>query len=256
MHKAIAALLFAVSPTLFAAELQIPLEFEFVAINGNNVNNNFFSHNGSEPLQVGTNKVALVYNDLIRDNIGDSHSKIKSAPFVVTFQAQADQNYQLQAAIEIDNVKTARQFAQDPQVLIQTSNGSNIPVEVALTDAQPQGIFNQLSNNNSAIVATGGTVTPTVTAASATALTTAATQTPQTPEMDNNKPMKMLQYWWQESGADVHNAFTGWAVQHLNTTQTVAPQHDDQAQSMLQYWFIKADESTRKQFLSWAFQNM
>ncbi len=253
MHKAIAALLFAVSPTLFAAELQIPLEFEFVAINGKDVKNNFFSHNGSEPLQVGTNKVALVYNDLIRDNIGDSHSKIKSAPFVVTFDAQADQNYQLQAAIEIDNVKTARQFAQDPQVRIQTPNGSTVPVNVALTDTRPQGIFNQLGNNSSAIVATGGTVAPTVTAASATALTTAATQTP---EIANNKPMQMLQYWWQESSSDVHNAFTGWSVQHINTTQTVAPQHNDQAQSMLQYWFIKADEPTRKQFLSWAFQNM
>ncbi|QIZ77200.1 DUF2057 domain-containing protein [Ferrimonas lipolytica] len=272
MKKALATAILAISPITFAGTLTIPQEFEFIAINGKTVSSSMFSHNDEEKLVDGENKVALQYKDLIREEIGDGHVKVSSAPFVITFDADADLDYKLKSAAKLTDQAEAEAYAVKPMVVVKDENGKQVSLEVVHTASHDRGIFNQLMGvyptaQQESVAATGGAqvaqaVSPmaaatapagTVAVAAAAAPTVVVAPAPTVA----NQPHSMLQYWWSEADAATRAGFTSWAVQHLVSTDAPkASNGDNQAENMLRYWFLKADESTRKTFMSWAIQNL
>ncbi|WP_298439352.1 DUF2057 domain-containing protein [uncultured Ferrimonas sp.] len=262
MKKALATAMLVISPITLAGTLTIPQEFEFIAINGKSVSSSLFSHNDEEALIDGNNKIALQYKDLIREEIGDGHVKVKSAPFVISFHASDDIDYRLKTAIEIADQEQAEAFAKQPQLHVTTSQGAAVEFTLEMSDSHERGIFNQLMGQYpnaeaSSVAATGGAAAAATQAPAAQmAQATAPVVVAPAPTVAN-QPHSMLQYWWQEADSATRNAFTGWAVQHLVSQD--APQQsnsDNQTQNMLHYWFIKADQQTRKTFMSWAIQNL
>ncbi|WP_028117336.1 DUF2057 domain-containing protein [Ferrimonas senticii] len=266
MKKALSLALLAVAPLTQAGDLNIPQEFEFVAINGKTVSSSLFSHNDSEALQDGNNKVAIIYKDLVAESIGDGHLKVKSAPFVLTFDAAADQDYHLKAVGNVVDEKSAKAFAANPQVTLLDNNGNEVMFDMLLTEAKPSGIFNQVLGQNpnanaEAIVATGGVV-PAVSQPAApvdpvvAATGTAAVATAPAISVPASQPQTMLHYWWGEADKSARANFASWAVQYMGGIATMDHLGDSQPLSMLRYWFEKSDEQTRKAFMTYAVQNL
>ena len=82
-------LVMTVSISAFAADLKIPMEFEYLALDGKKVKSNSFRHKSTLELNQGTHKIAIRYNDLVKDDFGDNRSFIKSSPFIITIEALA-----------------------------------------------------------------------------------------------------------------------------------------------------------------------
>ncbi|QYK02640.1 DUF2057 domain-containing protein [Shewanella psychrotolerans] len=210
-----------------AANLTIPMAFEYLALDGKKIESSVFNHKSDISLENGTHKIAIRYHDMIQDDFSDSESFIKSSPFIVTLAVDGDHDYQLMPA-EGEVIKRPKTFAKAPQIVITRTDGGNVNYKVAQTDIKEDSFVSKLfgGNDGKDIEVAAAAATSTGVAVAANAHTPAATPT-----------------------SSVEAAT-------LPATLPANASDADHAQQMLQYWWLHADDKTRKEFMSWAIQQL
>ncbi|MDB2386519.1 DUF2057 domain-containing protein [Shewanella sp.] len=213
------------SSAALAANLNIPMAFEYIALDGKEIQTSLFSHKSSLALTEGTHKIAIRYHDLIEDDFSDSETTVKSSPFVITLKVDGDYEYQMQPAGG-NNVKHPSQFAKSPNIVITRKGKGKVDYSVAQTNITEESFVSRLFSGNSA--------------------------------SDVNLEAAAATSSASHSTAKAHNT----SSPAVAVTQTVihsdASSNSDaaQAEKMLQYWWLHADEKTRKEFMGWAIKQL
>ncbi|MCH1919325.1 DUF2057 domain-containing protein [Shewanella sp. A3A] len=214
------------SSSAFAANLKIPMAFEYLALDGTQIETNHFTHKSDLSLTSGKHKIAIRYSDMYEDRFSESPNFVKSSPFIVTINVEQDANYELKPASKITDPEA---YAKDPKVVI-SSNGNQVDYQVQQTDIQENSFISRLFNvgeqspkvDVAAVAITGGkpvpqpvkpaseveTMTATSVAATAEAPSKASEQSP-------NQSAQMLQYWWQQADEKTRKEFMSWAIKQL-----------------------------------------
>jgi uncharacterized protein len=208
------------SSTVFAANLSIPMSFEFLAIDGEKIESNLFNHKSQISLEQGVHKIAIRYHDMIEDSFSDRQTFVKSSPFIVTLTVDGDHQYHLSPA-EGEIISKPKAFALAPKILISREDKGRVDFQVMQTDYEESSFVSALFNGKSKREAQG------IAARATQAGHPMDPQGEPAPQVDDvtNKKLKN-----KENG-----------------------QH---AEQMLQYWWLQADEKTRKEFMSWAIKQL
>ncbi|ACJ29923.1 Membrane protein, putative [Shewanella piezotolerans WP3] len=224
------------SSAAFAANLNIPMSFEYIALDGKEIETSLFNHKSELELDNGTHKIAIRYNDLVEDDFSDSETNYKSSPFVITLKVDGDYEYHMKPA-DGDFVKHPKKFAKSPQVVITRNDNGNVNYQVKQTNITEESFVSRLFSGNTATDIDVEAAVATGTGASAAT----ASSTPVAPVS-------------KASPAVAATAVTATAAA-ANRPVTTA---DDaaKAEQMLQYWWLHADEKTRKEFMSWAIKQL
>ncbi|MEZ9197287.1 DUF2057 domain-containing protein [Shewanella sp. 10N.286.54.B9] len=222
------------SSAAFAANLNIPMAFEYIALDGKEVETSLFNHKSELELDNGTHKIAIRYNDLVEDDFSDSETNIKSSPFVITLKVDGDYEYHMKPA-DGDFVKHPAKFAKSPQVVITRKDNGTVNYQVTQTNITEESFVSRLFSGNSA---TDVDVEAAVATGAAVGVASSAPTAPVS----------------KASPAVAATAVTATAAT-ANKTVTTA---DDaaKAEQMLQYWWLHADDKTRKEFMSWAIKQL
>ncbi|WP_299004729.1 DUF2057 domain-containing protein [uncultured Shewanella sp.] len=216
-----ALLVLLTSTSSLASSLTIPMSFEYLAIDGQKIKTNFFTHKSTLKLQPGTHKIAIRYSDMIEDDYSDSEYRVESSPFIVTLNVIEGSKYQLEPVGGLP-VKDPKTFSKSPQVVIKQNNKEKVDFQVKQTNFTEESLVSQLFTRNKQET-------------SPTAAATAATM----------------------KGHSQAIVTTPSPHDPLNlATEPTSSQSAKEAQQMLKYWWKQADEPTRKAFMSWAIQQM
>lgn len=214
------------SASAFAADLNIPMSFEYLALDGKKVESSVFNHKSSLELTPGTHKIAIRYHEMVEDDFSDSQTFVKSAPFIVTLDVDGDYQYYLQAA-EGKVVKKPKVYAQNPQIKLTRSDKGNVNYQVVNTNLEEESFVSRLFSGNQAVdvsgtaaAATGAAgavvaVAPAPVTASATVNATSLTAPVDTSKATAANPQQMLQYWWLQADEKTRKEFMSWAISQL-----------------------------------------
>ncbi|MDT3321525.1 DUF2057 domain-containing protein [Shewanella sp. SP1S2-4] len=214
------------SASAFAAELNIPMSFEYLALDGKKVESSVFNHKSSLELTPGTHKIAIRYHEMVEDDFSDSQTFVKSAPFIVTLDVDGDYQYYLQAA-EGKVIKKPKVYAQNPQIKLTRSDKGNVNFQVVNTNLEEESFVSRLFSGNQAVdvsgtaaAATGAAgavvaVAPAPVATSATVSATSLTAPVDTSKATAANPQQMLQYWWLQADEKTRKEFMSWAISQL-----------------------------------------
>lgn len=214
------------SASAFAADLNIPMSFEYLALDGKKVESSVFNHKSSLELTPGTHKIAIRYHEMVEDDFSDSQTFVKSAPFIVTLDVDGDYQYYLQAA-EGKVVKKPKVYAQNPQIKLTRSDKGNVNFQVVNTNLEEESFVSRLFSGNQAVdvsgtaaAATGAAgavvaVAPAPVATSATVSATSLTAPVDTSKATAASPQQMLQYWWLQADEKTRKEFMSWAISQL-----------------------------------------
>lgn len=220
-----ATLLILFNPTAIAASLSIPMAFEYIALDGKQVETNSFTHKADLPLTDGTHKIAIRYHDMVQDDHGDGEHFVKSSPFIVTLDVESGQQYLLTPKQGV--VKDPKTFATSPEIIISREDGNRVNYQIEQTQYKESSFISGLfgdSGDNIEILTND-----------ATRLDKSAVTTPEQPQ--------------------TATVTTATAVSNHKSQQPKASE-TAHAQQMLQYWWLHADEETRKEFMSWAIKQL
>lgn len=216
------------SSSALAANLNIPMSFEYLAVDGKKIDTSLFNHKADLELNNGTHKIAIRYHDMVQDDFSDSESFIKSSPFIVTLDVDGDFDYTLQPA-DGGIVKHPKSFAKSPEVVITRDDKGTVSYTIEQTDFTEDSFVTSLfgtGNGQDITTATKSATVGAATASKVTASTPTAPVSKAAPVAATNAPV---------ASADSN------------------PAH---AEQMLQYWWLHADEATRKEFMSWAIKQL
>lgn len=216
------------SGSAMAAELTIPMSFEYLAVDGKPIATNSFKHLSDIDLSNGTHKIAIRYSDMIEDDFSDSQTFVKSKPFIITLAVDGDYQYKLEPAT--GSIKQPKQFAKAPQVKITRADNGQVNYKIMQTNIEEQGFMSKLFGTDNAQTASTIAVSTSAGVSAAAAVAKA-----------EKKEMDPITAATSESSAQAQQAPT---------------QSAEHAQQMLQYWWLQADEQTRKEFMSWAIKQL
>lgn len=215
-----------------AANLTIPMAFEYLAIDGKKIEGSLFNHKSDLDLTQGSHKIAIRYHDMVQDDFSDSESFVKSSPFIVTLNVDGEHDYTLQPA-EGKVVKRPKSFAKSPQVIITRNDGGSVNYKVTQTDFTEETFVGKLFGGDN-----GQDIEVAAAAATGAAVTASSVTTP--PPVSAKTQVE--------------------AATLPSGVPTTLPANDaasaEHAQQMLQYWWLHADDKTRKEFMSWAIQQL
>jgi uncharacterized protein YccT (UPF0319 family) len=246
IKSASALLLLASSSAVFAANLSIPMSFEYLALDGQPIETNKFTHKKDLTLTNGTHKIAIRYHDIVNDEFSDSQSFIKSAPFIVTLVVDGDHQYLLSPAQGV--VKQPKSFAKAPQIIISREDKQAADFSVAQTQLEESSFFGKLFADKSqpAIAASTQVIDSSKLAANLTPVANKQTSE----QTFTDKLASQTQAITSDSLPDQD------AVNAMIAATPLKPNSKAQAEQMLQYWWLQADEKTRKAFMGWAIQQL
>ena len=214
------------SASAFAADLNIPMSFEYLALDGKKVESSVFNHKSSLELTPGTHKIAIRYHEMVEDDFSYSQTFVKSAPFIVTLDVDGDYQYYLQAA-EGKVVKKPKVYAQNPQIKLTRGDKGDVNFQVVNTNLEEESFVSRLFSGNQAVdvsgtaaAATGAAgavvaVAPVPVATSATVSATSLTAPVDTSKATAANPQQMLQYWWLQADEKTRKEFMSWAISQL-----------------------------------------
>jgi uncharacterized protein YccT (UPF0319 family) len=217
------------SSSVLAANLTIPMSFEYLALNGTEVETSMFNHQSDLALTNGTHKIAIRYYDVVDDSFSDSQTFVKSTPLILTLMVDGDHQYQLQAA-EGKVIKNPKAFAKKPQISITRQDNGSVTYSVKQTDFTDESFMTSLfqskkqhdietlsasaTSNASQSVQTLPVIADVATATmSAPVVTPVPAATAQKPSPA--KAEQMLQYWWLQADDKTRKEFMGWAIKQL-----------------------------------------
>ena len=219
------------SSAAFAADFNIPMSFEYIAVDGKEIKTSLFSHTSEIELDKGTHKIAIRYNDLVEDDFSDSETNVKSKAFIVTINVDGDYSYQLSPA-DGEFVKKPKSFAKSPQVVVTREDKGEVSYKVTQTNITEESFVSRLFSGNDA----------TDVDAEAAVATGAAVATASTPTAPVSKPSPAAAATMPAIAAE--------------TAPVTSTDDAAKAEQMLQYWWLHADEKTRKEFMSWAIKQL
>ncbi|GGP82293.1 DUF2057 domain-containing protein [Shewanella ulleungensis] len=227
-----ALLAFLTSSSVFAANLTIPMSFEYLALDGEAIETSMFKHQSDLTLTNGTHKIAIRYHDVVDDSFSDSQSFVKSTPFIVTLTVDGDYQYNLKPA-NGDVIKKPKTYAKAPEVKVSRQDNGSVSYSVEQTNFTEETFITSLFKTNKQ---------QDFESLSASATGDGTTVVAQAPEQ-----------------SDIAVA-TNMAPVTVETTVTKMPKNKAttpaQAEQMLQYWWLQADEKTRKEFMGWAIKQL
>jgi uncharacterized protein YccT (UPF0319 family) len=217
------------SSSVLAANLTIPMSFEYLALNGTEVETSMFNHQSDLALTNGTHKIAIRYYDVVDDSFSDSQTFVKSTPLILTLMVDGDHQYQLQAA-EGKVIKNPKAFAKKPQINITRQDNGSVTYSVKQTNFTDESFMTSLfqskkqhdietlsasaTSNASQSVQTLPVISDVATATmSAPVVTPVPAATAQKPSPA--KAEQMLQYWWLQADDKTRKEFMGWAIKQL-----------------------------------------
>ncbi|GGB64122.1 DUF2057 domain-containing protein [Shewanella inventionis] len=224
-----ALLAFLTSSSLFAANLTIPMSFEYLALDGEAIETNMFTHQSDLALTNGTHKIAIRYHDVVDDSFSDSQSFVKSTPFIITLTVDGDYKYSLKPA-DGDVVKKPKVFAKDPKIKLTRQDNGPVTYSVEHTQYTEKSFITNLFKTNQkqdfdelAVSATSDAPTAVTQAPAKSDIAVATSVTPAvtsaTPAATNSKnpaqAEQMLQYWWLQADEKTRKEFMGWAIKQL-----------------------------------------
>ncbi|MGL4473507.1 MAG: DUF2057 domain-containing protein [Shewanella sp.] len=227
------------SASILASSLEIPLNFEYLALDGQEISTTSFKHQAELDLTPGTHKIAIRFHDMMQDQYSDSQTFVKSSPFIITLDVQDNTEYQLAPASDLA-LKDPKKYAETPKVNINSNNNSPVSFQYVLTQYEEPSFFNRLFTGSQTAKIDAST-------AAATAVGTSAMVQANTQTTTN-----------QANSADAIVIATGAAQTASGVVTAPATAVNDGAnpEQMLQYWWLQADDNTRKEFMSWAIKQL
>jgi len=216
------------SSSVLAANLTIPMSFEYLALDGAEIETSIFNHQSDLALTDGTHKIAIRYHDVVDDLFSDSQTFVKSTPLIVTLTADGDHQYRLQAA-EGDVIKNPKSFAKKPQIKIKRQDKGSVTYSVEQTSFTDESFMTKLFNDKNqhdietlSASATGDgsqlvQIPVKSDVATATMSTPVITSVPSATAQKSNPAQveQMLQYWWLQADDKTRKDFMGWAIKQL-----------------------------------------
>ncbi|MCL1113501.1 DUF2057 domain-containing protein [Shewanella basaltis] len=221
-----ALLAFLTSSSVFAANLTIPMSFEYLALDGNPIETSMFKHQSDLELTNGTHKIAIRYHDVVDDSFSDSQSFVKSAPFIVTLTVDGDYQYNLKPA-KGDVIKQPKAFAKAPEVKISRQDKGSVSYSIEQTNFTEETFITNLFKTDK----------------QQDFDTLAASATSHGTQVSNQAPVQ----------SDIASATNITPTNNVIKEKATTPA---QAEQMLQYWWLQADEKTRKEFMGWAIKQL
>ena len=182
-----------------AGTLSIPNEFEFLAVNGEEISDSLFSKTREVDLPVGEQRIAIRYKATVRDDIGDGSTRLESLVIIITLQVEANTDYLVSPSVKLTTFKKANAYANHPTIFIKTTSGDSADFKIHLPSVEDYGVIGNALNKErktTATVALQGTQKNTTLASDSPAKTT------------DNTAEKMLHHWWNEADDKTKRAFT------------------------------------------------
>jgi len=215
------------SSSALAANLHIPMAFEYLAIDGKKIETSLFNHKAQLDLSNGLHKIAIRYHDMVEDDFSDGESFVKSSPFIISLNVDGDYEYTLKPA-DGDFVTKPKAFAKSPQIVITRSDKGQVSYKVDQTEFTQDSFVNTLFGGgngqdiaNVATVATGGAVivstTPTAPVSKLAPIDAGISPMPTSGDKasDAAHAQQMLQYWWLHADDKTRKEFMSWAIKQL-----------------------------------------
>jgi uncharacterized protein len=229
-QTASALLILATSSAVFAANLTIPMSFEYLALDGKSIETNKFTHQKDLALTPGSHKIALRYHDMVEDDYSDSQSFVKSAPMILTLVVEDGQQYEL-VPIKDSAIKP-KAYAKAPKITISRQDKLPVDFSIVQTEIEERSFFGELfANKSEAVIASSTQSLAAVEPEAKTRLATA-------PKVSS------------ELTSSVKVAKTA------STAEVTESSSEEHAQKMLQYWWLQADDNTRREFMGWAIKQL
>ncbi len=184
---------------LQAAELIIPEQFDVLSVNGADYP---FTIGLTKTVQLepGRNVVVLEYDKIYDAVYGDSHDRIKSAPFGVVLHVNTTDKLRLEGP-HFDTGTEARRYAKSPTVTVLNAEQKAVTVQLVPV----QQIGDALVTKTESVVKAESAATA---APASTSLASApATTAPTTASKPAINALDMLNYWWQQATPEQRAAF-------------------------------------------------
>jgi uncharacterized protein YccT (UPF0319 family) len=216
----------ALSTVLHAENLNIPMVFEFLALDGQKVERSLVSHKSDLALTPGDHEIAIRYSDMVEGDITDTPESVKSAPFIITLQVEQGAEYLLRPAGGV-RIREPFEFAKAPEIEITRTDGAQVTYSFTQTDISQRDFDTKLY---------GERLAPAATVAAAPAAAEAAAQ-------------------GVPAGGAAEEIYALDVVGDKEVTAVEGGQGASPEQ-MLRLWWERADEQTRKDFLGWAIKQL
>ncbi len=231
------------SAALMAENLNIPMGFEFLALDGQKVERSLVRHKSDLTLTPGDHEIAIRYSDSAVGDVSDTPEIVKSDPFIVTLNVEAGAEYLLRPAGG-EGVLRPFEFAEAPDIEITRTDGATVNYTFTQTDIDQRDFDTMLYGKRIAPAATPATATAatTTTAAAAPDAATTAAATAATATIPPGGPAEEIYELEVAAPPAQPTAVEG--------GQGASPEQ------MLRLWWERADEQTRKDFLSWAIKQL
>lgn len=185
--------LFINSTLSIASTLSVPHEFQFIAVNGVEVKDGLFSTTSKVELPVGEQKIAVIYNTTVRNDVGDGSTRISSQSIIVTLLVDENKAYQLSPKTKITSLKKAKAFAKNPEIKIENKKGELATFSTLLPKYEDYGVIGNALKEEDKTLMTVSTA--------ATAITTSSV------ENKDNTAEKMLHHWWDQADSETKKRF-------------------------------------------------
>lgn len=207
----VAACLLMVPNLLQAAELIIPEQFDVLSVNGADYPFTIGLEKTVQ-LQPGRNVVVLEYDKIYDAVYGDSHDRIKSAPFGVVLHVQANDKLRLDGPA-FDNGTDARRYAKSPTVTVHNAEQKTVAVQLVPVQQIGEALVAKtegLAKTENVAPTPSPTNAESASMTASKAMVSTASAVAATPAADG-KPainaLDMLNYWWQQATPEQRAAF-------------------------------------------------
>lgn len=207
-----------------AAELIIPAEFEFLAVDGKKIESSLLNRQSKLQLSNGHHNIAIRYNDIIEDDFDDSHEFVTSKPFIIHLLIDGDFIYRLNSDSKL-STEDPKRFAKHPKIVVSRKDNGKIVYRFTQTQLDESSILNGFADSNSqqdiallAAKATQNNEPQDVTHLQHRKLASTNKKRNQVPKDSipaNIKSAEMLQYWWQQADKKTRKAFLNWAIDNM-----------------------------------------
>lgn len=215
-----------VASALQAENLNIPMVFEFLALDGQKVERSLVSHKADLALTPGDHEIAIRYSDMVVGDITDTPESVKSDPFIITLRVDQGAGYELRPAGG-DTIRDPFEFASAPAVEITRTDGAQVDYSFTQTDISQRDFDTKLYGKRIAAAATVAAA-PAVAHAAAPA-TPVGGAAPEIYDLEvvgekevtaveggqGASPEQMLRLWWERADEQTRKDFLGWAIKQL-----------------------------------------
>ncbi|WP_394173209.1 DUF2057 domain-containing protein [Thalassotalea litorea] len=128
MKAILCSVLVLLSLSATAAKLTIPDTLEVLVVDGEQQSQSFFTKATNLELEPGQHVVEIQYREMFEHDTEDHHETVRSEPFILMFNVQADDVLRLAHQQQLD-IEQARRFAKSPKVQLNNENGQALVVQ-------------------------------------------------------------------------------------------------------------------------------